>query len=148
LNTALRGNVEDVRSTPIALGALVFVLVLSALAGTSPATAATPCWKAVIADWSDNGAIDGTYTASCYGQAMQNAPTDLRVYSTLLDDLQKALRQHTARRLAGTHTAPVNMDGAGDSSSFTMLVALLGGLAALLALAWAGAMVVRRLTAP
>jgi hypothetical protein len=127
-----------VRRFPPALGALVLVLVLSPVAGTQSAPAATPCWQAVIADWSNDGHIQGTYPAACYRQAMQNAPTDLKVYSSLEDDLQSALARRSARRLAGAHEAPVALGTAGGSSSL-LLVALVAGLAGLLALAGAAA---------
>ena len=131
------------RSFPLALGALVLVLGLSLVAGTQSAPAATPCWQAVIADWSDNGHIDGTYPVTCYRQAMQNAPTDLKVYSSLEDDLQSALARRASRRLATAHSAPVTLGTAGGSSGWT-LVALVAGLAGLLALTGGAATVVRR----
>jgi hypothetical protein len=134
---------EIVRSTPFALGALVLVLVLSPLAGTSSASAAAPCWKAVIADWARDGSLDWVYPASCYQEAMQKAPTDLKVYSTLEDDLQSALRQHAARRLAGTHAAPVSLETSGGSS-FSMLIALVAGLGGLLAVGSITAAFLRR----
>ena len=131
------------RSYPLALGALVLVLVVPAAAGTVSASAATPCWKAVIADWSKDGRIQGTYSAACYRQAMQNAPTDLKVYSSLEDDLQSALTRRSARRLAGAHEAPVAL-GTASGSSAAMLAALVAGLAVLLALAGGAAAFVRR----
>jgi hypothetical protein len=97
----------------------------------------------VIADWSRDGSIDGVYSPSCYRQAMQNAPTDLKLYSTLEDDLQSALRQHTARRLAGTHVAAVSLETS-DGSSFSLLVALVAGLAALLAVSSVTVALLRR----
>jgi len=133
-----------VRSTPFALGALVLVVALSSpLVDTPPAAAATACWKAVIADWSRNGSIAGTYPAACYRQAMQNAPTDLKVYSTLEDDLQSALRQHAARRLAGAHAAAASLETSGGSS-FSFLVALVAGLGGLMAVCSLAVAFVRR----
>ncbi len=141
---AFAGNVEEVRSTPFALGALlVVVLAVTLAAGTPSAVAATPCWRAVIADWSHDGAIDHAYPSACYRQAMQNAPTDLKIYSTLEDDLQSALNRRTARRLAGVHVMPVRLDTSGGSS-LPLLVALVAGLAALLAVCSGGAALVRR----
>jgi hypothetical protein len=119
------------------------VFALAPLGRPSSASAAVPCWKAVIADWSRDGSVDGSYPATCYRQAMQNAPTDLKVYSTLEDDLQSALRQRTARRLAGTHVAPVSL-GASGGSSFSLLVALVAGLGGLLAVGSLAASLVRR----
>lgn len=132
------------RSTPFALGALVLVVALSSpLVDTPPAAAATACWKAVIADWSRNGSIAGTYPAACYRQAMQNAPTDLKVYSTIEDDLQNALRQRTARRLTGAHVAAVSLETSGGSS-FSMLVALVAGVGGVLAVCSVAAAALRR----
>jgi hypothetical protein len=107
------------------------------------AAAATPCWRAVIADWSRDGAIDQAYPAACYRQAMQNAPTDLKVYSTLEDDLQSALSRRTARHLAGAHVTPVRLDAAGGSS-LSLLAALVAGIGGLIALCSGGAALVRR----
>lgn len=137
------GNVADVRSFPLALGALVLVLAFSPLTGTPSAAAATPCWKAVITDWARDGSIDRAYPATCYRQAMQNAPTDLKVYSTVEDDLQSALRQRTARRLAGAHVAAVSLETSGGSS-FSMLVALVAGLGGVLGVCSLAAAVRRR----
>jgi hypothetical protein len=145
LRSAPAGKVENVRSYPFALGALVLVLALVSLARTPSAPAATPCWQAVIADWSNDGKIEGTYTAACYRQAMQNAPTDLKVYSSLEDDLQSALARRSARRLAGAHEAPIALGTSGGASA-SMLVAVVAGLAGLLAVAGGAAGIVRRRT--
>jgi hypothetical protein len=137
------GNVAIVRFPPLALGALGLVLAFSPLAGTPSAAAATPCWKAVITDWARDGSIDQAYPATCYRQAMQNAPTDLKVYSTIEDDLQNALRQRTARRLTGAHVAAVSLETSGGSS-FSMLVALVAGVGGVLAVCSVAAAALRR----
>jgi hypothetical protein len=143
LSPASGGNVESVRSSSLALGALVLVLAFSPFAGTPSAAAATSCWRAVIADWSRNGSIVGSYPPACYRQAMESAPTDLEVYSTLEDDLQAALRQRTARRLAGAHVAASSLGTSGGSSAL-VLVALVAGLGVLAAAGSAAAVLVRR----
>lgn len=122
------------RSYPLALGALVLVLVLPAAAGTVSASAATPCWQAVIADWSKDGRIQGAYAAACFRQAMQNAPTDLKIYSTLEDDLQAALQKRSARRLSGVHTSAAVVSP-GGSSPLSPLVLVLAGIGGLVLLA-------------
>jgi len=126
------GNVEEVRANPLALGAAVLVSAAAGFVMPPTAPAATPCWKTVIADWSRDGSIDGRYPDSCYRQAMQSAPTDLKVYSTLEDDLQSALRERSARRLAGVDVAAASIDTSGSSSSLPLLVTLIGGLALVL----------------
>jgi hypothetical protein len=123
-----------------------FSLVCGIMPATAPA-AATPCWKSVIADWSKDSSIDGRYAASCYRQAMQNAPTDLKIYSNLEDDLQHALASRSTRRLAGVHAPAAVIDTAGNSSSFSFLVALIAGLGALLAACALAATLVRRRSA-
>jgi hypothetical protein len=145
LTPGAAGNVDIVRSFPLALGALVLAMVFSPLVGTQSAPAAPPCWQSVIADWSNDGQVEGTYSAACYRQAMQNAPTDLKVYSSLEDDLQSALARRSARRLAGAHEAPMALGTAGGSSSL-LLVALVAGLAGLLAIAGGTTAIVRRRT--
>jgi hypothetical protein len=56
----------------------------------APATAAAPCWKALINDWFD-GSIDHTYQQQCYRQAIQHLPTDVEVYSSAKDDIEAAM---------------------------------------------------------
>ena len=114
--------------------------------GIAPTTsAAAPCWKAVIADWSKDGSIDGRYSAVCYRQAMQNAPTDLKIYSTLENDLQRALAFRSSRRLAAVHAPAAALDAPDRSSSpLSFLVALIAGLGALLAACTLVATLIRR----
>jgi hypothetical protein len=107
-----------------------------AVALSPPASAASvPCWQRVILDWSKHGSIAGTYPASCLRKAMQNEPTDLKIYSTLDDNLQRALarRSGTARRLAVAPAAVASLDGAGGSSSQLLLIFLIAGLGVIIA---------------
>jgi hypothetical protein len=111
------------------LGLAVFATGL-AVALPAPASAASaPCWQRVISDWSKHGSITGTYPASCLRQAMQNEPTDLRIYSTLDDNLQQALtlKSGAARRLA-VAPAVASLDANGGSSSQTLLISLIASL--------------------
>jgi hypothetical protein len=73
------------------LSALVLAAALVSSLGAGGGGAATPCWKAVVADWYDNGQIDKTYPAHCYREALRNMPEDIRDYTSLGDDLQSAL---------------------------------------------------------
>jgi hypothetical protein len=129
--------------TPVAAGAAVLALFV-ALTVAPAAGAARPCWKTVIADWSADSSIDGRYSASCLQQAMQNAPTDLQIYSTIEGDLQTALRTRSARRLSGVHVSPASLDTTAGSSSFSPLVIVLGSLGVLVAGSAAAATVARR----
>ncbi len=131
------------RSTPFV--ACVLALSLAVGFAAAPSAAAAPCWQRVIADWSKDTSIDGTYPASCYRQAMQNAPTDLKIYSTLEDDLQRALASRSSRRLAEAHGPAAALDVPGRSSSlYSFLVALVAGLGALLAACMLVATLIRR----
>jgi hypothetical protein len=115
------------------LGLAVFATGLAVALAPPPASSASvPCWQRVIADWSKHGSIAGTYPASCLRQVMQNEPTDLRVYSTLDESLQRALtlKSRTARRLAlAVAPTPVaSLDGGGGSPSQLLLVFIVGSL--------------------
>jgi hypothetical protein len=83
-------SIQALRPLLIALAAGVLVLLGTA----SPAAAKTPCWRVLINDWYD-GRIDGTYPASCYRQAIANAPEDIKTYSSLQEDLERALQAST-----------------------------------------------------
>ena len=98
----------------------------------------------MITDWSHDQQISGRYSTTCIRQAMQNAPTDLKIYSTLEDDLQAALQKRSARRLSGVHTAAAAVVGPGSSSSFSPLVLVLAGLGGLVVLAGAVASIRKR----
>jgi hypothetical protein len=122
------------RSTPVAFASILVALSLLLGLGLrpGPVAAAVPCWKSVMADWSRDGSIDRRYAPDCYRQAMLNAPTDLKIYSTLEDALQnalqKSLRLDSARRLAGAHASPVSLGASGGSSSVSFLALLIAGL--------------------
>ena len=128
------------RLTPLALGAVLFVLGIPSVAHAS-----TPCWKTVIADWSKDNRVDGRYPTACIRDAMVRAPTDLQIYSSIEDDLQSALRTRSVRRLAGVHTpAAASIAAPNGSSSLSPLVLVLGGLGVLVATCTAGVLVRRR----
>ena len=67
----------------------------------APALAATPCWKQLLNDWYD-GRIDKTYPVPCYTQAINHLPTDVEVYSSARDDIQRALASAIAGRKPGS----------------------------------------------
>jgi len=125
------------------------VCALAVLAGAvvapSANAASTPCWKTVIADWSKDNSVGGRYSTACIHEAMERAPTDLKIYSSFEDDLQAALQKRSARRLAGgVHVTPASIATSGQTSSGSFLIALLAGLAGLLLACAAVAAVVRR----
>jgi hypothetical protein len=89
----------------VAALAAAFVFV----AGTGTASAAQPCWRTVINDWYD-GHIDGTYPVHCYRETLTNAPSDLKMYSALPEDVNRAL-QSALRLRASSHATTGGSDG-------------------------------------
>ena len=83
--------------------ALLFILLVCGagiLATASPALAANaqPCWKQVINDWSQDGSIDGAYSAKCIEEALDRVPEDIRAYSDF-EEQAKAARLAAGRAL-------------------------------------------------
>src|SRR5262245_10952542 len=71
--------------------AVVIASVVALGAGrTGAAEAAKPCWRQVLYDWT-NGTIQATYRASCYAEALQRLPTDVRLYSDAGDEIRRAM---------------------------------------------------------
>ena len=66
----------------------LLVAVLSV--GAAPAMAKKPCWRELINDWYD-GRIDKVYPVKCYQQAIDNAPEEAETYTSLPEDLRRAL---------------------------------------------------------
>ena len=56
-----------------------------------PAGAAVSCEKRVIADWLEDGNIDGVYKLRCYEAAIDAMPKDLRDYSDATDAIERSL---------------------------------------------------------
>lgn len=117
------------------LGLAVFATGLAVALPSAASAASAPCWQRVIADWSKHGSITGTYPASCLRQAMQNEPTDLRIYSNLDDYLQHALmlKPRTVRRLAVAPPPVASLEGPGGSPSQLLLFLMIGGLGLMIA---------------
>jgi hypothetical protein len=101
----------------------------------------------LVADWAD-GAISNLYPISCYRQALQNMPEDVRLYSNASDEINRALAgRAVARSIAG------GVKGAGQPATAAVVPAdhrsdapliLAAGLAALLTLAASGGYLARR----
>jgi hypothetical protein len=89
----------------IAVGVAALSLV-AAVARPVPASAATPCWKALLNDWYD-GRIDNTYPLHCYSDALKHLPADVQTYSSAHDDILRALQNAKAElRKNGTKITP------------------------------------------
>jgi hypothetical protein len=82
---------------PLTPRTLLRLLVAGVLAstlfaiGAPAASAARPCWKDLVDDyWADNR-VDKVYPISCYRDAMEALPRDVKEYSDAQDDLRRAL---------------------------------------------------------
>lgn len=70
---------------------LVALIACGTLAFGSGAASASACGDRVVADWID-GRIDGVYPLRCYEEAVADLPEDVRVYSSAVDDISRALQ--------------------------------------------------------
>lgn len=107
---------------------LAFVLALTgviAMSTPAGAAAAKPCWKQIVDDWYDNERIDASYTQACYRAAERNIGQDLRDYSDLPGEIQRArlrdlresrVESQPERALAGSGPVDERNDGDGGSS--------------------------------
>ena len=94
-----------------------------------PGSAATPCWQVLVDDWAD-GAISNLYPISCYRQALQNMPEDVRLYSNASDEINRALAGRAVTRSiaggvkpAGGQPATAAVVPAGDRSGAPLILA-------------------------
>lgn len=146
--------------------ALTFCLSALTLGVAAPASAAPPCWKALINDWYD-GRIDFTYPPSCYTEAIQHLPQDVDTYSSAKEDIQRALyavlRQDRGTKptydpnavgAAGNSSGPgskgilyraIEWLGPSNAGSVPLPLLILAGVAFLLLAAAGGSFVNRRL---
>jgi len=86
------------------------------LAAASPASAAKPCWKQVVDDWSQDGSIDGAYSARCIEEALAKVPEDIRAYSDF-EEQAKAARVAAGRTLQSTGGGTIGSSGSSGSGS-------------------------------
>ena len=102
---------------------ILLVFCVGILATASPALAAKsqPCWKQVINDWSQDGSIDGAYSAKCIEDALDRVPEDIRAYSDF-EEQAKAARLAAGRALqssggGGSDTADESQSGSEDEAA-------------------------------
>jgi hypothetical protein len=142
----------------LTVSALAGALVLAV--GAGPASAAQPCWRAVVNDWYDNDRIDAQYQVHCYRETLQHLTSELKIYSDLPEKVGRALqaaitnqaRPAPPRQLSGHRIrSPIGrvLDELGPKRADSLPVPLLvlAGLAMLLIAAGAVGMVTRRLHA-
>lgn len=88
----------------VLLATLVVQALLAAL--PSPASAAEVCWKVLVNDYWADGRLDRTYSVSCFRDAIDNLPPDVREYSDASDDLRRALAGAVRERTDVDRRAP------------------------------------------
>ena len=143
------------------------VLGVFALTVTAPtASAQTACWKQIIDDWVNDGAIEGVYPLHCYGEAINHVPNDLAQYTGIIDDITAA-RQQAARgvRTTQAHNPPSSSEptsndpsggvynqaidklGPTNSDSLPLPLLILAGLALIMVAAGGAGLATRHLRA-
>jgi cobalamin biosynthesis Mg chelatase CobN len=100
------------------LVALVVAACASLAVFVTPAPAATPCWKLLLNDWYD-GTISNIYPIPCYHQAIAHLPTDIKVYSSAADDINRALQAAIARQKQTHKTVTAVETGATTTTKAT-----------------------------
>jgi len=140
----------------------VFALTVTA----PPASAQTACWKQIIDDWVNDGAIEGVYPLHCYGEAINHVPNDLAQYTGIIDDITAA-RQQAARGVrttqahggpssseptsndpsSGVYNSALDKLGPTNSDSLPLPLLILAGLALVMVAAGAAGLLSRHLKA-
>lgn len=92
----------------------MLVVAVGAIFLAAPAAAKDPCWKTLIDDWYD-GRIDNVYPVACYRKALENMPEDVAQYSSLGDDINRALQFAIASQ--GSNGGGSTGSSSGGSSS-------------------------------
>jgi hypothetical protein len=155
-----------------AVCACALLLPVTAPAATT-AVAVTPCWKTLLNEWY-GGRIAHVYPIHCYQDAINHLPTDVSVYSSARDDIERALALAIAHKKnpkaplptitssgadghKGTTGVPGNKSPSGPipnaiknsspggATSFPLPLIILGGLALFLLAAGAVGLIVRRM---
>jgi hypothetical protein len=113
--------------TALQTALLVVVAAAGALVLAGTAAAKEPCWKTLINDWYD-GRIDSVYPVECYRAALEHMPEDVAQYSSLGDDINRALQAAIASQgsngggsggSTGTPTSDVKGETSSNSSTDT-----------------------------
>jgi hypothetical protein len=90
--------------------------LLLALTACGSSSAATPCWKSVLNDWSNHKLGQTTYPIACYDQAIKNMGPDLRYYSSAPEDIAAAKSKALLKENKDRHTAGLGGSSAGGGS--------------------------------
>ena len=127
----------------VVLAAAAVAVSLTSTAGAASAS----CAEAVLEDWSD-GRIDGVYEGSCYLEAIEILPEDVRAYTSAADDILRALQASNPERSAAAPPSRLASAGtsvpAGSTRSIPGAIILLAAVAASVLLAGSAGVVLRR----
>jgi hypothetical protein len=107
-------NIRPARLTAVSV-LVAAVLGAAALAFAAPASAAAPCWKQILNEWTDSqqGSVSSDYPLHCYGEAIRHVPEDLAQYTGIIDDITAA-RQQAAR---GTRSLQIHQRSSDRTSN-------------------------------
>jgi hypothetical protein len=112
-----------------------FFLLLAPLAAAlvfavGASAAGVRCEQKVLADWSENGRVDGVYPLRCYQEALARMPTDLRDYTDATDAIHRALTRavsSTGKRFGTRVTVGASQVGADRTTALPLpLIVLVG----------------------
>jgi len=114
---------------PIRLARITAVTVLVAAFGVlglaaapESASAKPACWRQIQNEWVETDHVSSTYPLHCYREAIAHVPEDLRVYSSIVDDIMAALQQASRGvRTTQAHNGPAQaaIDRAPSQSVFS-----------------------------
>ena len=99
--TFLSPSLKPILRLALLCSAVAVLTPLPALGATSGNKTTVPCWKRLMNDW-DDGTINNVYPPACYIAAIKNMPTELKIYSSAKEDIQRALQA----RIAGKPIPP------------------------------------------
>jgi hypothetical protein len=109
---------------------LFLIGLLLAAFWPAAAQAAVPCRDKIYNDWYGDGKIATSYPISCYRDALKHAPTDARIYSSLVDDIKSAM-QGALERHSGAKKVPAEVGrGLTSVSDKTATTVTTGGVKA------------------
>jgi hypothetical protein len=127
----------------VVLAAAAVAVSLTSTAGAAPGS----CADAVLEDWGD-GRIDGVYDGSCYLEAIEILPEDVRAYTSAADDIMRALQASNPAR-SSQSPLPTSLASAGAVSGDSArtipgAIVVLAAVAASVLLAGSAGVVLRR----
>lgn len=100
--------------------ALVLLAALTAaLTACGSSSAATPCWKQVLNDWTATQKVKATYPIACYDQAIKNMGPDLRYYSDAPDAIMAAKQAALNKKARHLQSVGGGTSGSGSGGSGT-----------------------------